>query len=113
MPVIDEVIGRLEDVVVGPDGRHLVRFHGVFVDLPSIRETQVIQHAVDRLTIRVVPESEFDENDRDVIIERTRQRLGSQVAVSVEVVARIERDARGKFRSVISLISQGETRTLS
>ncbi|MDX1984576.1 MAG: hypothetical protein SFV51_30170, partial [Bryobacteraceae bacterium] len=43
LPVIEEVIGRLEDVVIGPDRREMVRFHGIFVDLPHVLEGQVIQ----------------------------------------------------------------------
>jgi phenylacetate-CoA ligase len=112
MPVLEEVIGRLEDVVVGPDGRRLVRFHGVFVDLPSVREGQVIQHAVDRLTIRVVPEPNFTSADEDAIRRRVKQRLGSSVEVAVELVPHIERDQRGKFRAVVSLLPKDPTRSL-
>src|SRR5262249_12648512 len=36
MPVLAEVSGRVEDVVTGPDGRQLVRFHGVFIGLPTV-----------------------------------------------------------------------------
>jgi len=35
MPILKEVVGRVEDVVVGPDGRQMVRFHGIFVDQPE------------------------------------------------------------------------------
>ncbi|MEW6216644.1 MAG: hypothetical protein AB1543_03080, partial [Candidatus Bipolaricaulota bacterium] len=31
MPVLGDIVGRLEEVVVGPDGRETVRFHGLFV----------------------------------------------------------------------------------
>ena len=30
MPVVQEVVGRIEDVIVGKDGRQMVRFHSVF-----------------------------------------------------------------------------------
>ncbi len=47
MPVLREVIGRLEDCVYGLDGRRLVRFHGIFVDQPHVREGQIVQEALD------------------------------------------------------------------
>jgi phenylacetate-CoA ligase len=43
MPVIKEVIGRIEDVVMGPDGRQMVRFHGVFVNQTHVQEGQIVQ----------------------------------------------------------------------
>ena len=43
IPVLQEIMGRLEDVVVAPDGRELVRFHWVFMDLPHVLEGQVVQ----------------------------------------------------------------------
>ena len=55
MPVIKEVAGRLEDVVISPDGRRMVRFHLVF-DQPHIREGQVIQ-AIDRSVSRSCPQA--------------------------------------------------------
>jgi phenylacetate-CoA ligase len=31
--VIEEIVGRVEDTVIGQDGREMVRFHGIFIDL--------------------------------------------------------------------------------
>ena len=47
-------MGRLEDVVVGPDGREMVRFHWVFVDLPNVLEGQIVQETLERLTVKLV-----------------------------------------------------------
>jgi phenylacetate-CoA ligase len=102
MPVIREVVGRIEDVVIGPDGRQMVRFHGVFVNQPHVREGQVIQETLDQIRVKVVPASGFDQEDEHEIIERVRQRLGPEVTVTVEQVAEIPRTKSGKFRAVIS-----------
>jgi phenylacetate-CoA ligase len=105
LPVLHEIIGRLEDVVVGPDGRQLVRFHWVFIDLPHVIEGQVIQEKIDQMRVKVVGTSEFDEKDERVIRERFRQRLG-RIQVLIETVPFLERTERGKIRSVISHIHQ-------
>ncbi len=102
MPVLAEVVGRTEDVVVGPDGRAMVRFHGIFVDLPAVREGQIVQEALDHIRVRVVPTPSFGASDEQLIIARVRQRLGDKVAVTVELVDTIARSAAGKFRAVIS-----------
>ncbi|HEY3455134.1 MAG TPA: hypothetical protein VGK64_11070 [Bryobacteraceae bacterium] len=102
MPVIREVLGRLEDVVIGPDGRRLVRFHGIFVDQPHIREGQIIQERLDLIRVKVVPAAGFGDADVADVIGRVQNRLGASVTVRVEAVARIPRTSRGKFQAVVS-----------
>jgi len=109
MPVLRELVGRIEDAVVGPDGREMVRFHGIFVGLPSVREGQVIQEAVDRFRLRVVVGPDFGEVERQTIRARFDQRLGP-VHVDIEPVEAIERTERGKFRAVISRIPRAAGR---
>ncbi len=104
MPVLKEVLGRVEDVVVGPDGRQLVRFHGVFVDQPHVREGQIVQETLTRIRVRVVPTSGFCEDDVGDIRRRVQHRLGTEVDVVVEAVNEIPRTAAGKFKAVVSLL---------
>lgn len=104
MPVLKEVVGRVEDVVVAPDGRELVRFHGVFVDQPRVREAQVVQERRDRLRINVVAADGFGEADRLEIVRRVHQRVGAEIDVVVACVDHIPRTAAGKFAAVVSLV---------
>jgi phenylacetate-CoA ligase len=106
MPVLKEVLGRIEDVVIGPDGRQMVRFHGIFIDQPNVREGQIIQEALDRIRVKVVPTNDFGEMDIDDIINRVKQRLGAEVQVTVEQVNHIPRTAAGKFQAVISRLRE-------
>ncbi len=102
MPVIKEVVGRMEDVVVGPDGRQMVRFHGIFVNQPHVVEGQIIQEELDLIRVKVVPTSDFNQSDCLEIEKRIQQRLGASVKVIVETVSEIPRTKAGKFKAVIS-----------
>ena len=104
MPVIKEVVGRIEDVVIGPDGRQMVRFHGIFVNQPHVVEGQVIQESLDHIHVKVVPSEGYGELDNQDIIHRVQQRLGYSVSVTVECVSSIPRTKAGKFKAVISNI---------
>ncbi len=106
MPILKEVVGRIEDVVVGPDGRQMVRFHGIFVDQPHVREGQIIQEAMDRIRVKVVPTDGLRAEDIHDIVHRVRQRLGLKVNVIVEAVEQIPRTRAGKIRAVVSLLGQ-------
>ena len=107
LPVLQEIVGRLEDVVVGPDGREMVRFHGIFIGLPHVLEGQVIQEAITRFKVKVVPQDGFGSEDERLICRRFAERLGT-VDVAIEKVAAIPRTERGKFRAVICNLSAEE-----
>jgi len=104
LPVLREISGRAEDVIIGPDGREMVRFHGLFIGLPNVLEGQVIQEQLDFIRVRVVARPGFDNDEQRLICRRLSERLG-EVRVVVERVAAIERTERGKFRGVISRLA--------
>lgn len=108
MPVLHEVLGRVEDTIFGPDGRRMVRFHGIFVDQPHVQEGQVIQEQLDLIRVRVVPKPGFGEADVQDITVRIQQRLTNRMRVIVETVEHIERTKAGKVRAVICKLSDAE-----
>lgn len=112
LPVLEELVGRLEDVVVGPDGREMVRFHGIFIDLPSVLEGQIVQQALDQFLVKVVARDGFGHEEEQLIRSRFFERLGP-VRVGIERVLEIPRTERGKFRSVICELAPEEKRKLN
>lgn len=106
MPVIKEVVGRIEDIVIGPDGRQMVRFHGIFTDQPHVLEGQIIQEDLNFIRVLVVPINEFSDADRENIVGRLRQRLGNNVKFQIELVDMIPRTKAGKFQAVISKVQK-------
>ena len=102
MPVLAEVVGRVEDVLIGPDGRRVTRFHGVFYEIPGLVEAQIVQRDACRFDVRVVTTPRFDAAGRSLIVGRMVERLGSAAEVEVVVVDEIARTAAGKFRAVVS-----------
>jgi phenylacetate-CoA ligase len=106
LPTLQELIGRLEDTVVGPDGRETVRFHGLFVDLPGISEGQVVQEELHRFLINLVPSPMFTPKDEDTVRGRMQTRLGPEVRVDFARLDAIPREPNGKFRAVISRVQR-------
>jgi phenylacetate-CoA ligase len=105
MPVVDEIVGRVEDTVVGPDGREMVRFHGIFYNIPAIIEGQVIQHPHNDFELKVVVSRALTEEEYFLLIKRMLSQLG-KVNVEVNVVDSIPRSANGKFKAVISMVAR-------
>jgi len=105
MPIIEEIIGRVEDTVVGKDGREMVRFHGIFIDLLNLIEAQIIQWEVTRFEIKVVTNGKWTEEEVSIIKKRMVSQLGD-VHVAVHVVDSIPRNRNGKFQAVISHVKR-------
>lgn len=109
MPVIEELVGRLEDVVIGSDGRETVRFHGIFVGLSHVKEGQIIQHDLADFEIRLVVDEGFGEAECQIIRKRFEERLGL-VDLRFSCVEHIERTQGGKFKAVISHMARVPSR---
>jgi phenylacetate-CoA ligase len=103
MPIIKDIDGRMEDVIKGVDGRQMVRFHGLFIGIPSIESAQVIQHTINRIEIKIQNEIALTIPEIELIKTRLESQLGT-MTVDVNQHQKIEQTTNGKFKAVISMI---------
>jgi phenylacetate-CoA ligase len=103
--VFESIDGRIEDYVVTPDGRVVGRLDHVFKKLTDIAEAQLVQLAVDRLIVYVVPLPSYGEASERALLRELRARLGDEMRIVVERVSEIARQPNGKLRAVKSLVS--------
>ena len=106
LPVLKDIVGRLEDLVIGPDGRETIRFDRTFLEFPGIKQAQVIQEAVDNLRLKLVTTPEYDPGAEKEIRKRFQAIMGEGMSLSIEKVDRIPLDPSGKFRAVISKVKR-------
>lgn len=107
LPRLARIEGRVDDTLYTRDGRAVGRMDPVFKSQLPIREAQIIQRALDRVHVRIVPAPDFSRADGDAIIQRIRERMGN-VTVELERVNAIPRTANGKLRAVICELSDAE-----
>lgn len=106
MPVIQEIVGRMEDTVIGPDGREMVRFHGIFIGISNIVEGQIIQQGYTHFEVKiVVVNPPLTEVERQLIQQRMMSQLG-EVKVEIIEVGHIPRGPNGKFKAVVSNVKR-------
>jgi phenylacetate-CoA ligase len=106
-PVVWEIRGRIDDVIITPEGKNIGRLDPIFKGGLNIRETQIVQTAIDEIVLKIVPAMGYSDTDRRFLEEQLMSRIGSSVKFVFETVDEIPRDQRGKFRSVVSLIHPG------
>jgi len=101
---IDEIEGRVEDVIIGKNGQKMVRFQGIFVDIEYIKVAQVIQESLDEILINLVVDDGFDKKNEGLIIERLQSQLGN-INVEFNYLSEIPKNESGKFKAVISKLN--------
>ncbi|MDL0128082.1 phenylacetate--CoA ligase family protein [Halobacterium salinarum] len=104
-PIIEEIIGRQDEVVVTADGRRIPMLsYNVFKYTDGIEESQIVQESVDEFTLRIVPGEEYADEQADVAILKLKDRVGSDVSVTIQILDEIPKTSSGKFRAVISKV---------
>ncbi|HEX8278377.1 MAG TPA: hypothetical protein VF540_06760, partial [Segetibacter sp.] len=102
-PVIEEIIGRTEDVVIGKDGRQMVRFHGIFLDLEKVVKGQVIQEDMTNFIVNVQTNG-LTEGEKVLIAKRMETQLGN-IHLTINEMSNIPVGNNGKFKAVISKLT--------
>ena len=103
---INQPHGRLDDILILPDGKPLGRLSQLVKGLDKyIVESQIIQRDTDELLIRVVASQQWTQEIENEFRHRVWLRTGSSVKVLLEFCDEIPKFRNGKFRSVISLVN--------
>jgi phenylacetate-CoA ligase len=105
LPMMGDVEGRTDAVLVTRDGRRIGRLDTVFKGGRHIVEAQVVQDDLDTFRLRLVPAAGYAAPDGARVAHNLRQRLGGGT-VRIELVESIARTRAGKFPAVISGLSR-------
>ena len=108
-PTIERIIGRLDDVIVTPDGRRVGRLDPIFKAVASLLETRIVQDAPDHVTLEVVLQDPLPDAERRTLIRELANRLGPLMKIDLVEVPSIPRTASGKLRTVVNLVHKTAT----
>jgi phenylacetate-CoA ligase len=107
LPVLARVDGRGDDLIVGSDGRRVAAYRAVYAHTRGIRFTQIVQERAGEITVRIVPDEDYDESVQDVLRANIVAQVGQTLAVRFEIVDDVERTPSGKIRLVLSRLREG------
>lgn len=105
-PLIEKLIGRVEDYIITPDGRFIGRLDHILKDIRNVKNAQIVQHKIDNIVIRIVKENNFSNNDEQKILINARQRLGSELEIKIEYVSEILKEKGSKYKFIVSKINK-------
>lgn len=102
-PRIASISGRVDDVLITPEGHHVGRLDPIFKAMSALDETRIVQDAVDHVRVEMVSASELSAHDLATLREGLRNRLGPTMRIDFQRLPQLERTAAGKLRSVVNL----------
>lgn len=101
---ISQIIGRVDDMIVLPDGTRVVRLGGPFKGLDEIKFAQIIQDSREGLQINIVPSIYYTHDSIARIKERLQAYLGTEVGLKINLIEeeQLIKTDRGKYKLVIN-----------
>lgn len=99
--ILEDLVGRIEDYIITPDGRYVGRMDHPFKDAIKVRMAQIVQNSIDSIIIRVVKEDGYGMSDEQSILKGVRERLGDEMMINFEYVDDIKRTKNGKYRFIL------------
>jgi len=104
---LNKILGRQRNLVVKPNGdRHwpLVGFRQ-FASIAPIRQYQMIQETLDRITVRFVTDRPLDDDEKVALTNLIQQKLGYEFDLTIlEQAENFPRQPNGKFEEFISRV---------
>lgn len=109
LPLLEEIQGRSTDFVVAKDGKIMHGLSLIYIlrDLPEINLFKIVQQSIDLTEVFIVAHPTISSERIQFIQQEFRKRLGAEVSVEIHLVKHIENEKSGKFRYVISKVSEG------
>jgi phenylacetate-CoA ligase len=101
LPIINQIDGRMDDVILTRDGRKIGRLDPIFKANIPIKEAQIIQEDLETVRIKYIPGPGYDHDQ--LLSQRLHERLGNMNFI-FEKVESIPRGSNGKFKAVISKV---------
>lgn len=99
--VVDDIDGRIEDMIELPCGSKISRLGHIFRELINIREAQIIQSKIGDLTFKIVKGEHFSSKDEIALIKVAHMRLGKKLNIKIKYEDHLPKTATGKLRFVI------------
>ena len=106
LPLMKNIVGRTDDLVLRSDGRIVVpeNFANIMRNIPGIAQFRVIQENENLIAVQLVKGKNFSEATVQRVIEDVKEVVGNDVTVEPRIVDEIEKDQSGKIRAVISKV---------
>ena len=104
--VVKKILGRVDDFLICKDGSRVTRVDFV-EDGKHIKACQWVQSEVGKLSVLIVPDEGFTDEDKEFVLNETIKRVGKDnmdIEVKLAQIDELRLSKRGKFRLIVNEI---------
>jgi len=105
---IKEIDGRIEDMVITPEGRQVGRMDAAFKHCQGFDFARIIQKEVESIQVQLVKNADFTPSVLTILEKHIRDRVGDKLRIDFEFVEDIKPGPNGKIRFMVSDIPTGK-----
>lgn len=95
------VIGRNDDVLLGPAGARLTGIDHIPRGVPGVIRAQFVQESFESVRLLIIPAEDFSERSRRLLLEHAALKLPPTMKVRIELTKELVRNRSGKAPLVI------------
>jgi phenylacetate-CoA ligase len=108
LPLLREIEGRVDDIIVLPDGRMLppAALHALYDEQEYIDQYQFTQESEDNFLTKVVSNKNRTPTSDEKLITGLKQILGKNASIKIEHVDKITITRTGKYRRITSHVKR-------
>ena len=99
---VARIHGRITDVLVTPDGRHLAALEHAFLRARGVHRSQIVQETVDEIVVNIVRAPSYSPAEAEQIERGLRSIVGDEMRIRFNYVDAIEPGENGKVQFLIS-----------
>lgn len=100
--VIYDIVGRVGDYVITPEGSRIQRVSIILEDITEIKECQIAQRELGEMILRIIKGDNYSIHTENKLKNRIKQWISPTINVRFEYVNKIPRTKSGKFKEVVS-----------
>ncbi|MFH2060871.1 MAG: phenylacetate--CoA ligase family protein [Pseudomonadota bacterium] len=109
LPLMEKVVGRTADFLVHSDGSLVAGVSLIERTLTAIKglvQMQIIQETCDKITLKIVEDSSFNEQSRKELFSEFKKVFGDDLILTIKSVNTIPQERSGKYRFSITKVNQ-------
>lgn len=100
MPIIAKLTGREDDILWTKEKGYVGRMDTAYKGLKGIKQSQIIQDSPEQVVVNLIADEDFDVDMNAMLIHNLKDRLGTKVRYTINVVDDIPLGPSGKFDAV-------------
>lgn len=108
-PAIKGIIGRNDDILFTHEKGSVGRLDPAYKGVEGIQKSKIVQNSPEEVDVLLVPEDNFDDSQKALLIHNLKDRLGSKILINIKIIDDIPLGENGKLKSVERRFSLPET----